>query len=96
MVSHSRADAEFSPRSRWLTRNVFLLGLVSFFADLSGEMMTPVLPLFIIALGGTQLAVGFIGGLSDFVAKIMKVVSGYLSDRTGKRRELRPVNADRN
>ena len=49
----------------WLTRNVLLLGLVSFFADLSGEMMTPVLPLFIIAVGGTEAAVGFIGGLGD-------------------------------
>ena len=42
---------------KWLTTNVLLLGLVSFFADLSGEMMTPVLPLFIVSLGGTSVIV---------------------------------------
>ncbi|MFX0205141.1 MAG: MFS transporter [Candidatus Hodarchaeota archaeon] len=72
----------------WLTRNILLLGLVSFFADLSGEMMTPVLPLFIIAVGGTEAAVGFIGGLGDAVANFMKVLSGYISDRIGRRRDL--------
>ncbi|MFX0067007.1 MAG: MFS transporter [Candidatus Hermodarchaeota archaeon] len=72
----------------WLSGNVLLLGLVSFFADISGEMMTPVLPLFIAALGGSSLVIGFIGGLGDAVANIMKVFSGYLADKTGKRRRL--------
>jgi len=72
----------------WLSGNVLLLGLVSFFADVSGEMMTPVLPLFIAALGGSSLVIGFIGGLGDAVANIMKVFSGYLADKTGRRRRL--------
>ena len=76
-------------RSRaWFTGNVLLLGLVSFFADISGEMMTPVLPLFIAALGGSSVIIGFIGGLGDAVANIVKVFSGYIADKTGKRKQL--------
>jgi MFS family permease len=72
----------------WFTGNVLLLGLVSFFADISGEMMTPVLPLFIAALGGSSVTIGFIGGLGDAVANIVKVFSGYIADKTGKRKQL--------
>ncbi|UCG89744.1 MAG: MFS transporter [Candidatus Heimdallarchaeota archaeon] len=72
----------------WFTGNVLLLGFVSFFADISGEMMTPVLPLFIAALGGSSFIIGFIGGLGDAVANIVKVLSGYLADKTGRRKEL--------
>ncbi|MHA2223833.1 MAG: MFS transporter [Candidatus Hodarchaeales archaeon] len=72
----------------WFTGNVLLLGLISFFADISGEMMTPVLPLYIATLGGSSLVIGFIGGLGDAVANIMKVFSGYLADKTGKRKGL--------
>ncbi len=72
----------------WLTKNVLVLGIVSFFSDISGEMMTPVLPLFIAALGGTSLIIGLIGGLGDAVASIVKVFSGYLADRTGRRKQI--------
>ncbi len=72
----------------WFSGNVLLLGLVSFFADLSGEMMTPVLPLFIAALGGSSVVIGFIGGLGDAVANIVKVFSGYIADKTGRRKQL--------
>jgi MFS family permease len=72
----------------WFTGNVLMLGLVSFFADISGEMMTPVLPLFIAALGGSSVVIGFIGGMGDAVANIVKVFSGYIADKTGKRRRL--------
>ena len=50
--------------------------------------MTPVLPLFIAALGGSSIVIGFIGGLGDAVANIVKVISGYLSDKTRKRKQL--------
>ncbi|MCK4848072.1 MAG: MFS transporter [Candidatus Heimdallarchaeota archaeon] len=76
------------PSRAWFTGNVLLLGLVSFFADMSGEMMTPVLPLFIAALGGSSVIIGFIGGLGDAVANIVKVFSGYIADKTGKRKQL--------
>lgn len=84
------ADNSSRNNSRaWFTGNVLLLGLISFFADVSGEMMTPVLPLFIAALpGGSSVIIGLVGGVGDAVANIVKVFSGYLADRTGRRKEL--------
>jgi len=43
-------------------KGFFLLGIVSFLNDLSSEMITPILPMFITALGGRALLVGLIGG----------------------------------
>ena len=82
-----KGEGKSSSRA-WFTGNVLLLGLVSFFADISGEMMTPVLPLYIIALGGSYIHIGFIGGFGDAVANIVKVFSGYIADKTGKRKQL--------
>jgi len=66
--------------------NIVLLGLVSFLTDTSSEMIMPILPFFIAALGGTGLAIGLIGGLEESVASILKVFSGYWSDRYGRRK----------
>ncbi len=69
-----------------IAKNVIVLGIVSFFNDLSSEMIMPVLPMFITALGGTGAAIGLIGGIRDSIASILKVFCGYLSDRTGRRK----------
>ncbi len=69
-----------------LSVNVFLLGLVSLLTDLSSEMVMPILPMYITALGGTAFAVGLTGGLGDSVASALKVFSGYWSDRFGVRK----------
>ena len=45
------------------SKNIFLLGTVSFLNDLSSEMIMPILPMFITALGGSGFTVGLIGGL---------------------------------
>lgn len=66
--------------------NIFLLGLVSLLTDLSSEMVMPILPMYITALGGTAFAVGLTGGLGDSVASALKVLSGYWSDRFGVRK----------
>ncbi len=66
--------------------NVLLLGLVSFLNDLSSEMIMPILPMFITALGGAGLVVGLIGGFRDSLSSILKIFSGYWSDKTGKRK----------
>ena len=71
---------------RGAAANVLLLGAVSFFNDISSKMIVPILPLFIKELGGTALAVGLIGGFREGIASILKVVSGYWSDRTGRRK----------
>ncbi len=66
--------------------NVLLLGLVNFLNDLSSEMIMPILPMFIKALGGGGLIVGLIGGLRDGISSVLKILSGYWSDKTGKRK----------
>ena len=66
--------------------NIFLLGIVSFLNDLSSEMIMPILPMFITALGGAGLVVGLIGGLRDSISSILKVFAGYWSDKSGKRK----------
>lgn len=66
--------------------NILLLGIVSFLNDISSEMILPILPMFILYLGGNGLWVGLIGGLRESIGSILKVFSGYLSDRTGKRK----------
>jgi len=73
-------------RERWkVSINVILLGLVSFLTDISSEMIHPLLPLFITLLGGGGVAVGIIGGVGDGLSSILKVLSGFLSDKSGKR-----------
>ncbi len=69
-----------------ISRNIILLSVASFLTDVSSEMILPILPFFITALGGGGLAVGLIGGLSDSIASILKVLSGYWSDLTRKRK----------
>jgi len=69
-----------------LNFNVFLLGLVSFLTDVSSEMVMPILPLFIVSLGGAGLAVGLIAGLSESASSVLRVFSGYWSDRYGRRK----------
>ena len=66
--------------------NIILLGTVSFLNDLSSEMIMPILPMFVKALGGTGLAVGLVGGFRDSISSILKVFCGYWSDVTGKRK----------
>jgi MFS family permease len=66
--------------------NIIKLGVVSLITDISSEMMLAILPMFILALGGTGIAIGLIGGLGDSVAGILKVFSGYWSDRAGRRK----------
>jgi len=69
--------------------NVLVLGIVSLFADMSTEMIYPLIPLFLVsALGATFIDVGLIEGVAESTASILKIVSGYLSDRFGKRKSL--------
>ncbi|RLJ01207.1 MAG: MFS transporter, partial [Candidatus Aenigmatarchaeota archaeon] len=69
-----------------ISRNVLLLGIVSFLNDLSSEMILPILPMFITALGGSAVVVGMVGGLRESIASLLKVLCGYWSDRTGKKK----------
>ncbi|MBI4158146.1 MAG: MFS transporter [Candidatus Yanofskybacteria bacterium] len=65
-------------------RNIVLLGLTSLLADFSSEMIQPLLPFFITALGGAGLAIGLVGGVGDALAAIFKVLSGHWADQRRK------------
>ncbi|MBI2674415.1 MAG: MFS transporter [Candidatus Yanofskybacteria bacterium] len=65
-------------------KNIILLGLTSLLADFSSEMIQPLLPFFITALGGAGIAVGLVGGGGDALASIFKVLSGHWADQSKK------------
>ena len=68
-------------------RNVFFLGLVSFFNDFSAEMVQSVMPVFLTTvLGAPAFLVGVLEGVADALASTLKVFSGWFSDRIGKRK----------
>jgi len=69
-------------------RNVILLGIISFLNDASSEIIRPILPLLIVALGGNELILGLISGLMESTSSLLKVFSGYISDRVGKRKPI--------
>ncbi len=72
-----------------LERNVFFTGLVSFFMDFSSEMIYPLVPIFLSSvLGVNKSIIGLIEGIAESTASLLKVFSGWLSDRIGKRKIL--------
>lgn len=72
-----------------LPRTVVALGLVSLAMDLSSEIVHALLPLFMVGTLGLGVAVvGLIDGLAEATAQIVKVYSGWLSDRIGRRKPL--------
>ncbi|MBI9075864.1 MAG: MFS transporter [Desulfatibacillum sp.] len=72
-----------------LPKTVFVLGVVSFFNDLSSEMIYPLLPLFLsTVLGAGAVALGVVEGVAESASSILKVVSGIATDRWNKRKPL--------
>src|SRR5512146_1474197 len=70
-------------------RNVIALGLVSMFNDMASEMAYPIIPLFLTAVLGAPVAiVGVIEGIAEATASILKVFSGWLSDRLQNRKRF--------
>jgi len=68
-----------------LPRNVRLLGWVSLFTDLGSEMILPVLPFFLKGvLGAPMVAIGVIEGVAEATANLMRLGSGFWSDRIGR------------
>ena len=72
-----------------LSQNVFVFGFVSMLTDFSSEVTVKILPLFLAnALGVKPAIIGFIEGLAESTATILKWVFGWLSDRMKKRKWL--------
>src|SRR5205085_6513003 len=72
-----------------LPKNVLALSFVSLLNDTSSEIIYPLLPAFLaLSLGASPFAIGLIEGFAESVASLLKLVSGYLSDRFGTRKKL--------
>ncbi len=67
--------------------NIILLGMVSFFSDISSEMVYPIIPLYLTTVfGATPALVGVIEGIAESLAGLLKVFSGYFTDKWGKKK----------
>ncbi|MEW6062844.1 MAG: MFS transporter [Nanoarchaeota archaeon] len=72
-----------------LSKNVIWMGVVSLLTDVSSEMIFPILPLFLAnILNASKSAIGIIEGLAESTASILKVFSGWLSDKLNKRKAI--------
>ena len=72
-----------------VSRNVFVLGLVSLATDVASEMLYPIIPIFLtVTLGAPVAFLGLIEGIAEGTASLMKVGSGWYSDRLSMRRPL--------
>ena len=69
-----------------IPRMVIMLGIVSLFTDAASEMIYPLIPVYIAALGSGAILLGFIEGIAETTASLLKLISGIISDKRGKRR----------
>jgi MFS family permease len=77
------------PSLRSLPRNVWAVSLTSFFMDISSEMVINILPLFLSnVLGVKTNIIGLIEGIAEATASLLKVFSGWLSDKLRARKWL--------
>jgi len=67
--------------------NIILLGITSLLTDISSEMIYPILPIFLVVqLGASPAILGFIEGVAESLASLVKVFSGYFSDKIKSRK----------
>jgi MFS family permease len=65
-----------------------MLGIVSLFTDAASEMIYPLVPVFVAALGSGAILLGIIEGVAETTASMLKLISGIISDKIGKRKLL--------
>jgi hypothetical protein len=85
----SAPPQRFRGLTRGITRNVVALGLVSLLTDISSEMLVYVIPLFLAnVLAASPTVIGLIEGIAESLASLLRLVSGAISDRIGRRKLL--------
>jgi MFS family permease len=90
MAGSATGGTGSSGRTTWrLPRTVIALAAVSFLTDASSEMIYPLLPVFLSSvLGASALAIGAIEGAAESTAALLKLASGWWSDRLARRKLL--------
>ncbi|MES2559484.1 MAG: MFS transporter [Bacteroidota bacterium] len=72
--------------SRIISKNVWLLSMVSLFTDIASEMLYPVMPVYLKHIGFSIILIGVLEGLAEATAGLSKGYFGSLSDTMGKRK----------
>lgn len=67
-----------------LNRNIFFVGITSFFTDTTTKMIYAVMPLFLMTLGATKTELSLIEGTAESTASVLKALSGWWSDKLGR------------
>ena len=82
-----KLNANQPESNKKLPRNIWAVSITSFLTDISSEMVINLLPLFMQnVLGVSTSVIGFIEGLAESLASLLKLFSGWLSDRLGSRK----------
>ena len=82
---NSNVPGRLEPALFGLPRPVWLLGWVSFFTDTASEMVYPLLPVFLTrVLGAGAMSLGIVEGVAEAANSALKIISGRLSDRSGR------------
>ncbi len=83
-------NQESKPGSKILGfhRNIFFTGLSSFLTDTSTKMVYSVMPLFLLSLGASKTTLSAIEGIAESTAALVKTLSGFRSDKTGRNKPL--------
>jgi len=72
-----------------IDRNIITMGLVSLFTDISSQMIYPLLPIFLSSVLGMGIVfIGLLEGIAEATASILKVFSGWYSDKLKKRKPI--------
>src|SRR5260221_8754897 len=88
-MSNPKSAPPLWSRYLGLPGNVLALSLVSLLNDTSSEIIYPLLPAFLaLTLGASPFAIGLIEGFAESVASILKLFSGYISDKFQARKLL--------
>ncbi len=86
MSEPTKAESAASEHEQKLPASVIVLGWVSFFADVSGEMIYPLLPLFLVGvLGATATSLGWVEGIAQATVALLTAWAGWHSDRRRRR-----------
>lgn len=68
-----------------ITRNIWILSIVSLFTDVASEMLYPVMPIYLKSIGFSIILIGVLEGFAEATAGLSKGYFGNLSDNIGKR-----------
>lgn len=78
-----------SKTAKGIGKNIYALGLVSFFTDVSSEMIFPLIPIVMTTfMGAGKEIIGMMEGVADSIASLLDIVVGYVSDRQGERKKF--------